>query len=614
MKPYFVLFVLLVTQFQLVLANGVDRVEPQFWWVGMKNPNLQLMVHGPDIGTSMPTINYPGVRLESVVRVENPNYLFLNLQLAANVQPGSFPIYFNLGKKKLAEYHYELKARDGHSSERAGFNPSDVIYLITPDRFANGDTANDAVPGMKELPNRADKDGRHGGDLRGIINHLDYIEGLGFTAVWLNPVLENNMTRTSYHGYSTTDFYKVDPRYGSNAEYLELSKNLKKRGMKLIMDMIFNHCGSEHWWMNDMPMPDWINNYPNWKVTTHRRQVNQDIHAAEADKLDMTDGWFVETMPDLNQRNPYLASYLIQNSIWWIEYVGLDGIRQDTWPYPDKAMMAQWTKRVLEEYPNFNIVGEEWSGNPAIVSYWQRGKVNSDGYQCFLPSLMDFPLQGAASRALNNAETWDNGLIELYEALANDFQYADPYNLVVFPDNHDMSRFYTQVGEDAGKLKLGLAYFLTIRGIPQIYYGTEVLMSNTGTDEHGIIRSDYPGGWPGDTANAFTGEQLTSEQKDMQNYLRTILHWRKTSQAAHSGQLVHFVPRDGLYVYFRTADKNKVMVILNKNTEGKTLETARFGEIMAGSSSGRDIISSRVTNDLTSIEVPAKSAMIIELK
>ncbi|WP_163707385.1 glycoside hydrolase family 13 protein [Mangrovibacterium lignilyticum] len=614
MKRYFILFVLLVGQMNLLVAAGIDRVEPMFWWVGMKNPNLQLMIHGENIAASFPVINYPGVTLESSTRVENPNYLFVDLLISKDAKPGIFVISFNSGKKTVAEYSYELKAREPHSAERIGFNSSDVIYLITPDRFANGDVSNDAVQGMKELPNRSDKDGRHGGDLRGIINHLDYMQDLGFTAVWLNPVLENNMTRTSYHGYSTTDFYKVDPRYGSNEEYLELSKDLKKRGMKLIMDMIFNHCGSEHWWMDDMPMHDWINNYPNWKVTTHRRTINQDPHASEADKTAMSDGWFVETMPDLNQRNPFMAEYLIQNSIWWIESIGLDGIRQDTWPYPDKNMMAEWTKRVLDEYPNFNIVGEEWSGNPAIVSYWQKGKVNSDGYECYLPSLMDFPLQSAASKAMTDKPDFDHGMVELYSALSNDFQYPDAGNLVVFPDNHDMSRFYTQVGEDVNKLKLGVAYFLTTRGIPQIYYGTEVLMSNKGTEDHGVIRSDYPGGWPGDAVNAFTGEGLTAAQKDMKNYIRTIQIWRKDKAVIHHGKLIHFVPQDEIYVYFRQNESETVMVILNKNNDAKELVTDRFQEVMGGFLRGKDIISNTEISDLSTIHIPAESAMIIELK
>ena len=594
-------------------SGKLERVEPAFWWAGMISPELQLMVYGDKIAESNIELNYPGIQLESVSKVQNPNYLFINLLLDKNVQPGKFDIHFKQGNNTVESYSYELKSREKNSAKRQGFNSSDVIYLITPDRFVNGNPANDWVEGMKEKPNRNDKDGRHGGDIRGIINSLDYIQKLGFTAVWLNPVLENNMTKVSYHGYSTTDFYKVDPRYGTNEEYRELNDELDKRGMKLIMDMIFNHCGSEHWWMDDLPMDDWINNYPEFKITNHRRTVNEDPYASEADRKAMVEGWFVPSMPDLNQRNPFLAKYLIQNSIWWIEYAGLEGIRQDTWPYPDKYMMAEWTRQVLEEYPDFNIVGEEWSLNPAIVSYWQKGQWNRDGYVNYLPSLMDFPLQHAVSSALNNEETWETGMIQLYEALANDFLYPDPNNLVIFPDNHDMSRFFVQVGEDADLLKLGVAYFLTTRGIPQIYYGTEILMSHPGS-AHGDIRSDFPGGWNGDKVNAFTGEGLSSQQKEMQNYVSAIQNWRKDKTVIHNGKLMHFAPENGIYVYFRYNDDDKVMVILNKNTGEQTLLTERFSEMTKGYKTGKEIISGKNVGDISEIKIAPKSAMIIELQ
>ncbi len=598
--------------FQNAFSQKLERVEPMFWWAGMKSPELQLMVHGENISATNVTINYPGVNLVSVIKVKNPNYLFIDLQLAENVLPGKFNIEFSSGNKTVAAYSFELKAREKGSSNRNGFNTSDVIYLVTPDRFVNGNPGNDWVEGMKEKPNRSDKDGRHGGDICGIINSLDYLQKMGFTAVWLNPVLENNMTQVSYHGYSTTDFYKVDPRFGTNEEYRQLNDELDKRGMKLIMDMIFNHCGSEHWWMDDMPMPGWINHYPGYKITSHRRTVNQDPHASEADKIAMTDGWFVPTMPDLNQRNQFMANYLIQNSIWWIEYAGLEGIRQDTWPYPDKNMMADWTKRLLEEYPHFNIVGEEWSMNPAIVSYWQKGKINSDGYECYLPSLMDFPLQSAVSNGLRNKESWDRGLIEIYESLANDFLYANADNLVIFPDNHDMSRFFEQVGADINLHKMGLAFFLTIRGIPQIYYGTEILMRHEG-GEHGNIRADFPGGWHGDRINAISGEGLTAGQHEMQNYMAKIQNWRKNKTVIHTGKMMHFVPEDGIYAYFRYNGMETVMVVLNKNDEEKTLSTGRFSEIIRNCKTGKEIITGKEIGDISTIKIAPKSAMIIEL-
>ncbi|MFW5755789.1 MAG: glycoside hydrolase family 13 protein, partial [Tangfeifania sp.] len=585
-----ILYSVLIILITLNIVSGqaqLDRVEPMFWWAGMKSPNLQLMVYGENIAETDVSLKYPGVELISVSKVQNPNYLFIDLKLSENVKPGSFDLLFQKENETIETYKYELKAREKGSASRKGFDQSDVIYLITPDRFVNGNPGNDQVEGMKEKPDRTDKDGRHGGDIRGIINSLDYLQDLGFTAVWLNPVLENNMTQVSYHGYSATDFYKVDPRFGSNEEYRELNDELDKRGMKLIMDMIFNHCGSEHWWMEDLPMSDWINNYPDYKITTHQRTVNQDPHASESDYEAMVDGWFVPTMPDLNQENEFMSTYLIQNSIWWIEYVGLEGIRQDTWPYPDKHMMTEWTKRVLEEYPDFNIVGEEWSLNPAIVSYWQKGQNNFDGYECHLPSLMDFPLQSAVSKGLTNEEGWGSGLIEMYEMLANDFLYPDPDNLVVFPDNHDMSRFFVQMGEDIDLLKMGIAYFLTTRGIPQLYYGTEVLMTHEGS-EHGNIRAEFPGGWDDHKTNAFTGEGLTAEQKEMQQYISIIQNWRKNKEVIHTGKLMHFTPEDGIYTYFRYNNEETVMVVLNKNREERMISSERFSEIMEGYSSGKE--------------------------
>lgn len=609
------IFSLLVVLFLFMqgMAQELSRVEPPNWWAGMKSPDLQLLVYGKDISKADVQLSYPGVGLEAVTKVENPNYLFVDLKLASDVQPGSFDIHFLVDGKEVATYTYELWERKPGSAERVGFNPSDVIYLITPDRFVNGDPSNDEVEGMREGLNRSYKYGRHGGDLRGIINSLDYLQKLGFTAVWLNPVLENDMPESSYHGYACTDFYKVDARYGTNEEYRELKEELNKRGMKLIMDMIFNHCGSEHWWMHDMPMKDWINNYPEMKITSHRRTVNQDPHASDVDRKAMVEGWFVPAMPDLNQRNPFLANYLIQNSIWWIEYEDLDGIRQDTWPYPDKYMMADWTKRLREEYPNFNVVGEEWSLNPAIVSYWQVDKYNPDGYKNYAPSMMDFPLQSAVAEGLKNEETWGTGLIQIYEMLANDFLYPHPEMLTIFPDNHDMSRFYVQVGEDIDLLKMGVAFFLTTRGIPQIYYGTEILMRHDG-NEHGDIRADYPGGWEGDKVNAFTGEGLSPEAKEMREYIAKIQNWRKTATAIHKGKLMHFVPEDATYTYFRYTDNEAVMVVLNKNKEAKTIKTDRFAEVLHGYTAGTEIISGTEINDLSEVQVPARSAIIVELR
>ncbi len=611
MKKLF-LFILGIAFSISIFALNVDRVEPTFWWVGMKNPTVQLMVHGQEIAATEITVNYPGVKIKTISRQENPNYVFIDLIISPEAKAGTFPIQFRKDKNEMISYNYELKNRESNSANRKGFDASDVIYLITPDRFVNGNPANDAVTGMKELPNRADKNGRHGGDLQGIKNSLEYLSNMGFTSVWLNPVLENNMTRVSYHGYSTTDFYKVDSRYGSNEEYRELGKAIHQKGMKLMMDMIFNHIGSEHWWMNDMPSADWLNFYPEYKITTHRHTINQDPYGSEADKKAMSDGWFVRSMPDLNQRNLFLNNYLIQNSIWWTEYVGLDGIRMDTYAYPDKYAMAEWTRRMLEEYPDFYMVGEEWVLNPAIVSYWQKGKINADGYVSELPGLMDFPLNNAVIQGLKDPNK--DGFFQMYDALANDFLYPNPENLVIFPDNHDMSRFYTQLGENFDLLKMGIAYYATTRGIPQLFYGTEILMSNKGTEEHGIIRSDFPGGWNGDSINVFTGAGLSDQQKQAQEYISKVLNWRKTNSVVHTGELKHFAPNDGIYAYFRYNQSGKIMVVLNKNAQEKTLDTSRFSEVMNNCTSGKEIISGTTISDLKTLKIAGMSAMIIELK
>ncbi len=592
----------------------IERVEPPFWWTGMKNPSLQLMIHGENIGGADVITDHPGIKVTGVNTPENPNYLFADLELTPDLEPGEFSISLVRGGKTIASARYELKSREDGSADRKGFNASDVMYLVMPDRFANGNPGNDLVPGMKEGPNREYRLGRHGGDLEGIREHLDYIAGMGFTALWLNPVLENNQQKSSYHGYSITDFYRVDPRLGTNGEYRELCLQAGEKGIGMIMDMVFNHIGSGHWWMKDMPSPDWVNYYPDYVRCSHRRTVNQDPYASGADRDLMVRGWFAPSMPDLNQRNPFLANYLIQNSIWWIEYAGLAGIRMDTYPYPEKEMMAEWNRRVLEEYPHFNIVGEEWSLNPGLVSYWQRRQVNRDGYQGYLPSLMDFPLQNALVKGLTTEDGWDSGWLILYETLASDYLYPDPYNLVVLADNHDMPRFYMQLGMDAGLYKLGIAYLLTTRGIPQILYGSEIPMTHTESDHHGDIRKDFPGGWEGDRVNAFTGAGLTPEQKEMQEFFRTLLNWRRQNPVIHTGKLIHYAPRGGTYVYGRYNDEKTVMVILNKSEKAESLDMDRFHELIGKCTVGTDVVSGREYDVLDKLEVPAKTALVLELK
>lgn len=597
-----------------VHANPIKHLEPEFWWAGMASPELQIMVYGENIGSSNVSLNYPGVVLKKAEQTDNQNYVFLHLELAADVKPGSFNIVFQKDGQTLASYNYELKERLSGSAQRTGFSAKDVIYLITPDRFANGDISNDAIASLKEQPNREYKGGRHGGDLQGIIDNLDYIADMGFTQIWTMPIMENDMQRYSYHGYSTTDYYQVDPRFGSNELYVELNQKALEKGIGTIQDVILNHIGSEHWWMKDKPSKDWINNNGEFVPTTHMREALHDPHAVEADITGFNDGWFVPTMPDLNQRNPLLATYLIQNAIWWIEYAHLSGLRVDTYSYSDMAFLSEWTQRIMAEYPNLNIVGEEWSVNPSIVAFWQKGSPRHNDYQSSLPSVMDFPTQVKLVNALTKPETWATGMRELYESLASDFVYGDPYNLVVFGDNHDMSRIFSQLNEDIPLFKMAMSYVLTTRGIPQVFYGTEILMANPGTDDHGIIRTDFPGGWQGDNINGFTGEGLTKAQLDAQSFMRKLMNWRKNSEAVTQGKLKHYTPKDGIYVYFRYTDNDKVMVVLNKNAEAKTLSLARFNKLLADTKSATNVLTGKSITIGQDLSVSGQSALILDLQ
>lgn len=572
---------------QEVSNESLNRVEPPNWWVGFKNTQLQLLVHHKNIGNTTPKISYPGVTVAKVHQADSPNYLFVDLEIDSATKPGKFDIIFK-GKNGKEKIHtYELKSRVKPAEDFIGFNSSDAIYLITPDRFANGDTSNDIDENLRETTiNREDDYGRHGGDIQGVIKHLDYIEDLGFTAIWPTPMLINDMPRASYHGYAMTDFYQVDPRFGSLEDYQALSQNMKDKDMKLIMDMVANHCGSNHWWMSDLPFKDWVNQQKALeadqalKNSNHRRTVNQDLYASEKDKAEMSEGWFVRSMPDLNQRNPFMANYIIQNNIWWIETLQLGGIRQDTYPYPDKTFMSNWAGAIMEEYPNFNIVGEEWSTNPLLVAYWQDGHQNKDSYDSNLKSTMDFPMQQTIVQALNENESWGTGLVQIYDGLANDFSYTRPEDILVFPDNHDMSRIYTQLGEDLTKTQMALAYMACMPRTLQVYYGTEVLISDIGKPgDHGLIRTDFPGGWEGDSVNGFTGEGLTEDQKGMQSFLGTLLNYRKNSKAIHEGKTIHFAPFMGTYFLFRIIEGETVVLILNKNEEPITIDLNRYAEI-----------------------------------
>ncbi|MEI9810065.1 MAG: alpha-amylase family glycosyl hydrolase [Bacteroidota bacterium] len=457
--------------------------------------------------------------------------------------------------------------------------------------------------------------GRHGGDIRGMIDHLDYIAAMGYTAIWPTPLLENDMPQSSYHGYAITDYYKTDPRFGTLDEYKELAEKARQKGLKLIFDGVVNHSGSYYWWMNDLPFHDWINYPDSIRITNHRRTVNQDPYASASDKELMVKGWFVRSMPDLNQQNPFLASFLVQNSIWWIETLGLGGIRQDTYPYSQKKFLEQWTCSIMKEYPGFSIVGEEWTTNPLIVAYWQKGKINNSGYNGCMKSTMDFPLQSTLVQALTEPETWNQGLGKLYEALANDFVYANPKDLLIFGDNHDMDRLFTQLKKDVDLLQMALTYLLTIRGIPQLYYGTEVLIENTAKPgDHGLIRTDFPGGWKDDAVNGFTGTGLSKDQVRIQSFLKKLLNWRKNKAVIHDGSTLHFAPEKGVYVYFRYNKEETVMVVLNKNTTATTINTGRFAEIMKNKKQGVNVLTGDQLPVDKEISLAPRSALVLELK
>ena len=600
-------------------ATAIDHLEPANWWIGMHHNRVELLVHGKGIATATPRLSRAGVAIVDVQTSDNPNYLFVTVEIAADAKPGRFDIDFIEAGKRVATHPWRLEAREPGSAQRRGFDARDAIYLVTPDRFANGDPSNDSVAGMKEAANRADPNGRHGGDIAGIRKHLDYIAGMGFTQLWPTPLLENDQPAYSYHGYAITDLYRTDPRMGSNEDFVALSREAKAKGIGIVMDIVLNHIGSGHWWMRDLPAKDWINRPDEYVETNHRRTAIQDPHAAPEDRARFVEGWFVKAMPDLNQRNPQLARYLIQNTLWWIETAGLSGIREDTFGYADTRFLSDWAKAVLDEYPGFSMVGEEWSNNPAVVAHWQRGKANPDGHVPHMPSMMDFPLNLALRTALLQPDVWDGGWIPPYEMLGNDFLYPDPGRLVVFAENHDSSRLLAHLDGDLGLWKIGMAYVATMRGTPQFYYGSEALLRGPRERNDGELRADMPGGWTGDTANAFTGSGLSDAQRDAQDWIRRLYQWRKRTPLLHDGKLMHFAPaNDETYVYFRHAGTpeapgKSVMVALNKGKDAKPLALERFAAFLRGRSA-RDALTGKPVALGASLILPAKSATLLELE
>lgn len=603
---------LLVPSLAQANTYNIKHIEPLSWWIGMKHPELQLMVHADNIAESTPEIQYHGVTLVNVERTNNKNFLFINLLIDPDTQPGTVNIVFKRDNNVIAKAEYQLEARIGNSAERRGFDAQDAVYLITPDRFANGNPHNDTMPGMHDIVDRKISIARHGGDIKGMQDHLDYIASLGFTMIWPTPLLENNQEKYSYHGYSLTNYYLIDSRFGTNKDYKNFVAAANKKGMGVIQDIVLNHIGTGHWWMNDLPAADWLNYQSGFVPTNNQHTTIQDQHAAPEEREQFLNGWFVDSMPDMNQRNPLVARYLIQNSIWWIEYANLSGFREDTYSYSDTQFLKTWSDRILDEYPHFNIVGEEMNDNPHIVAYWQKGVKNRDGYESGLPSLMDFPVVDLMPNVLNDKENYDSGLIKLYEMIASDFVYANPMNLMVFPDNHDRSRIFSLLHENVNLLKSSLLFTATTRGIPQIYYGTEILTTSPIERDDGLLRADFPGGWSTDTINGFTGKGLSAAQRDVQLYLKKLFNWRKQCSVISNGKLLHYIPHDGTYVYFRYNDAHTLMVIINKNTGDSQLDLHRFSTMIKNKTRGKNIITDQIVDLTQPLTLNALTSIAIE--
>lgn len=562
---------------------NVDKIDPPHWWAGMHDRTLQLQVHGEGIRDSRFSLDYPGVKIDSVVRLDGtPNWQHVYLTISPDARPGTMTLKWT-GDGKTVSRKYELRPRRTKAGAQ-GFSSADVLYLIMPDRFADGNPGNNVIPSMRhpESVNRQDPNLRHGGDFEGIRQHIGYLDSLGITAVWFNPVLENDMPGGSYHGYATTDYYAVDPRFGSNAEYASLVDTLHSHGIKTVMDMIFNHCGSAHPWMNDRPSADWFNFPDGFVQTNYRLSTLTDPYVSDRDKRLTLDGWFVELMPDLNQHNPHLWKYLIQNSIWWIEETGIDGIRQDTYAYIEPELMADWVDAVMAEYPDFNIVGECWYGDPAGVAYWQKGSplAAAKGVDTHLPTIMDFPLMLKVRDMepfRTRTDAW-NGLAAIYDHLALDYIYPEPKKVLRFLDNHDTERFIQNMPDSLAQWKQGVAVLLTVPGIPQLYYGTELLMSGTREGGDGNIRKDIPGGFPGDDHSEFTRSGRSAMQNEAYDFISRINNWRKGSKAVADGSMKHYFPDNGLYVFERRTPEELVVVVLNGTDSEVTADMTRYAE------------------------------------
>jgi glycosidase len=615
MRKFLTLLLLAASLQAISQIPKLERVEPMSWWVGMHNPKLQLLVHGDQIASSTVQINYRGVSVVKINKVENPNYLFIDLEISKDAKAGKFPIAFTQQGKKNLTYTYELKNRDNTLGRIQAVTSKDLIYLLMPDRFSNGDPSNDVVKGLQETKlNRDSMYYRHGGDIQGVINHLDYFKELGVTTIWMTPEIENDMKHASYHGYAATDNYKIDPRYGTNALYKTYVEQAHAKGLKVIKDIVHNHIGTGHYTFKDLPMKDWLNQWPAFTQSNYRDQPVMDIHAAAADRKRMQDGWFVTSMPDLNHRNIYVQNYLTQNHIWWIEYAGIDGLRLDTYPYNEGEYMADWALKVKAEFPTLSIFGETLVNSAAAQAYFTSGNTVNRGMDTNLPGITDAVMKDAIYDALNGKSGWVDGIFKLYATVAQDFLYKDVTQNVVFMDNHDMSRFYSMVKEDFNKYKSGMAMLLTLRGIPQVYYGTEILMKNYSNPD-GLVRSDFPGGWKGDKSTKFSKAGRTAQENLAFDFMSKLANYRKQSAALTTGKMMQYIPENDMYIYFRYTDDNKktVMVIVNPDSKIKDLKTERFSERILQSTTATNIITGEKISNIKNITIPASSTLVLEL-
>jgi glycosidase len=617
-KILFIIVTFLVSN--LAFAQATLRVYPSHWWTGMKNNKVQLMVYHPDGVTTSKTAvvsNSPDIRILKYYKPENHKYLFVDIEILSSAKPGIKNISVaNLSLKESFRIPYELKARrKGKGTSFAqGINSSDLVYLLMPDRFSNGDPGNDRLPGYQDQTlNRDSMYHRHGGDLQGVINRLDYLQDLGVTSVWMTPVLENDMVNRTEHGYAITDHYQVDRRHGGNEAYHRLSDELHKRGMKLVQDAVYNHVGLHHFFVKDLPMKDWLHNWPSFTQTSYKDQTLMDLYASKKDERITSDGWFVRQMPDLNHHNPYVANFLIQHAIWSVEEFGLDGWRIDTYIYNDLPFMNRCNKALIDEYPKMTMFGETWVHGVLNQAYFTENNLTNIKFKSNLPQVTDFQtnLYGI-NPALTQNFGWTEGVNRLYQTLANDFVYKNPMNHVIFLDNHDMTRFLTQVGEDVDKLKMGIGWLMTCRGIPQLYYGTEILLKGAANPD-GLVRGDFFGGWPEDKQNKFSKEGRTTSEDSVYNWTRTLANFRKKSSAIKTGKMMQFVPEDWVYTYFRYDDRQTVMVVMNTASTEKTIDASRFEERTNGFRSGR-IVTGDKTIELTGKwTLPAKTIWVVEL-